>query len=232
MGEIISVLFKGKNEKKVINKLRIYRSLFLINDRNARINVEVIEIKKEIKIHFEFIDGNPEDFPEDLTFEGKVDVFSEKFTFEGKNSYVHKVDGYHFLLDKLEGGLNDDGELKFKEKVFIPYTSIKMVREKYEYYVEEQDVYELIKRESRNKAGITDANLKDTLLGKGVKLSEECLEGFLKELEDEKRILRDNNLWFTKEFSDREPREELLDEIRENQPQARDEGKYCRRSIR
>lgn len=205
MNEILSGLFKGKNEKKVVYKLKICCSdlSLIINDDNTRINMEVITIKK-IKMHIEFIDGTPEDFPEDLTFEGKEcsDGFPQKFTFEGKNSYIHKKDGYHISLNKLGEEFRDDADWRFQEKLFIPHTSIKMVREQIEYHVEKRDVFNLIKRYSKPDKAITYAKIKEKLEANGVKFSRESLEAILERLEDESKIHKPIHIidaWVTKE---------------------------------
>lgn len=159
-------------------------------------------------MHFEFIDGNPKDFPEDLTFEGKVDGFTQKFTFEGKNSYIHKADGYHISFNKLgeEFRADDDDGWRFQEKLFIPHTSIKMVREKIEYHVEKQDAFNLIKRHSKPNEAFTYAEIKEKLETNGVKFSEKSLEAILKRLERESKIYKpDPNIeaWITTEAHNR-----------------------------
>ena len=169
--------------------------------------MEVITIKK-IKMYIEFIDGTPKNFPEDLTFEGKIDGFSKKFTFEGKNSYSHKVDGYYISLNKLgeEFRDDDDGGWRFQEKLFIPHTHIKMVREEIEYQVEKKDVFNLIERYSKPKEEITYTVIKEKLAENEVKFSEKKLKAILKMLKNESKIYKPNSnieAWITKEAQNR-----------------------------
>jgi len=104
-------------------------------------------------LHFEFIDEAPKDFPKDLTFESteRIDTLRPTISFEGKNRYISEVDGYHISLNKL-GEFFGDFEERFQKKLFIPHTSIKMVREEYEYKVDKQDVFDLI--EDNHNEGI------------------------------------------------------------------------------
>lgn len=141
-------------------------------------------------MHIEFIDGTPKNFPENLIFEGRVDGFPEKFSFKGKNSYSHKADGYYISLNKLgeEFRDDDDGGWRFQEKLFIPHTSIKMVREQIEYQIDEQDVFYLIKKDSEPSKEITYAKIKEKLESNGVEFSEKELRAILETLEDVGKI--------------------------------------------
>ena len=159
-------------------------------------------------MHIEFIDGTQVKSPEGLTFEGKVDGFPEKFTFEGKNSYIHKADGYYISLNKLgeEFRDGDDDGWRFQEKLFIPHTSIKMVREQIEYHVEKRDMFNLIKRHSKPDKVITYTEIKEKLEANGVKFSEKSLKIILKRLERESKIYKPGpniEAWITTEAHNR-----------------------------
>ena len=207
MGGIRSILFKGKNEEKVVNKLKICCCdlLLIINDDTIKINKEVIVIKK-IKMHIEFIDGTQKGFPEDLTIKVKQDEFSKKFTSEGKNSYSHKADGYYISLNKLGKVFKDSDGWRFQEKLFIPHTSIKMVREQIEYQIGDRDVFILVERYSKPDKPITYAEIKEKLEANGVKFSSESLKAILRRLEKESKIYRPNpniDTWITTEAKNR-----------------------------
>lgn len=142
----------------------------------------MITIKKiNIKIRVELIDGTT-------------------FPPENEENYIHDLrdSGYLFSLNKIK---NYKDELIFQEEIFIPYTSIIKVRKEYEYQIDEQDIFKLIG--SKLSEGITTAEIKKTLVGKIVKLSEEELRNILETLENDKAIVKDLNSWVNMEFSRR-----------------------------
>lgn len=146
----------------------------------------MITIKEKITLCIELKDGS--------TFPPK-----------GKDSYSHKYDQYGILisLNKLEAVFKDDNDdWRFQERLFFPYTSIKMVAEQYEYQIEKQDVFNLI--ESKRSAGIKDAGIKEELERNGIKFSEEDLKTFLDVLNGDRKIFWDSDLevWVTKKIHD------------------------------
>ena len=182
----------------------------------------MITIKK-IKLNFEFIDGTPKDFPVDLIFEGKEsgDLLTPKFTFEGKNSYIHKADGFHISLNKLGEAFKNGDDWRFQEKLFIPHTSIKMVREQIEYHLENREVLILIGRYSNPEKPITFDVIKKKLEANGVKFSSEGLKKAIGELKLKSKILKPQlkiEAWITKEAENRSQAivfEEVQEELRE-----------------
>ena len=107
---------------------------------------------------------------------------------EENYTYELKASGYSFSLNNKE--------------VSIPHASIIKVIEQYEFQIEEQDAFELI--ESKLSDGITEAEIKEKLEGKGAKFSEEELKNILKKLKGRFEICNvgsRTDKWVAMEFS-------------------------------
>jgi len=150
-----------------------------------------------------------------------IDGTMKEYTFEDDERYDYSFydHGYRISLNRLEKEFNDGSSKRFQERLFIPYSSIKMLRERFEYHIEEEDIFNLIERhciQNEGINGIAYADIKEKLVSNGVKFSEKGLKDILEELKDESKIHKsivNTNAWVTKKVYDKELEEKKIREL-------------------